>query len=510
LEQEYEREMMDLTRMTVCNVRGLFDYKNSATDTETVKYAYYTGARTNTGTAELDAYRFYASEYAVDIGGGVIPSTTVEVPVEKVRVVSIVLPIGGADTGIGRFPKLGEQVLVGGDSSEYFLMGYLPSRSQPFPMGVNYRGAWSASVSYAKNDVVTHGGTTYIYILGTSGNTSEPGTTTTATVWTLFVSAALNLHDISDAFTISYKQNTWANGTTDPTSYLKFDNSATQWKKAKDNKDYKDNANNPPMIDHIRLHSTGDSMLDAANHQYIKGKRIEIFSNIAEPVCDANTNQRTGRPDMEYPGDLSQLKSGDVHIRAANKIYLRSMKGISLRVGRSSIDIDDKGVTITSRWVRGNMPNGHDASIKITPRDGVTINGKKVTIAGDQGASIGDSNGANLDMGMGMTSMTGRSITLSMKDSMETGLDKIFRGAVAVVDLGSAATALSMADKAQRGTFSDKYALTLIDKFVKMCKKIYKFYKDISKTYDAWKSARDDTKGVSEVKDNQGNITRER
>ena len=68
--------------------------------------------------------------------------------------VNIVMPLGGAESGLYRSPRKGESVLVaendGGDSNMYYLMGYLPDSEQPFTTG-------------DKNKVIDDGGEIFRY-----------------------------------------------------------------------------------------------------------------------------------------------------------------------------------------------------------------------------------------------------------------------------------------------------------------------------------------------------------
>ncbi|MDR3160113.1 MAG: hypothetical protein LBU28_00685, partial [Spirochaetaceae bacterium] len=71
----------------------------------------------NQADTALYPYQFYATENTWDTATDRI-------------VINIVMPIGGAETGLYRFPKIGESVLVDeDDANNFYLLGYVPSVS---------------------------------------------------------------------------------------------------------------------------------------------------------------------------------------------------------------------------------------------------------------------------------------------------------------------------------------------------------------------------------------------
>ncbi|MDR2783384.1 MAG: hypothetical protein LBB48_06025 [Treponema sp.] len=109
-----------------------------------------------------------------------------------------------------------------------------------------------------------------------------------------------------------------------------------------------------PKIDQLNIQSTGDIHTTAQNHQRLKAKRIEILSDVDESNFSEDL-EGENRPFGDRDGDDSYLYAGDAHIRAKNRIVIKAWESIELQAGRSSIIINDEGITIASRKTQSNI-----------------------------------------------------------------------------------------------------------------------------------------------------------
>jgi hypothetical protein len=319
----------------------------------------------SSGCTETNPYIFQVKE---DI------ENTQEAPKD----VTLVIPIGGVESGLYRSPKKGESVLVGvlgGATSSYYLMGYLPDS-----ISNNFGHKKSASASSPDSDQ--------------------------ADMKTL-------LDDKGEVF--RYKQTGKKAGQegNEPYSEIGFYQKTTAWKPGKDAAPTYANApeagggqpaaeqEDYPKIDRIKIHSTGDIHESAVNHHQVKAARLEMLVG-----KDVETEAET-------------FKRGDIRIKAEKDITIEAGGTITIKVGRTTLTIKDTGFTLTSKLSNSEIPNSYDAGITVTPRSGFSAFGLECKIAGIKKAMIGDSMGGELSTGLGVLSIKGREMKMATYNAEE-------------------------------------------------------------------------------------------
>jgi hypothetical protein len=358
---------MDLKEMMVTNAQGSRGTANS----DDGKYF-----------PENDPYTFFAS---TDVATPGLP--------HKVK---IVMPLGGLESGLFRFPKVGEKVLVGieqtwepqytniqvgGETvrvvtnmvhtpSNYYLMGYVPNTAdQPFSPLKDENGNTIPDPTQAK--VIDQQGQVFRY--------KKTGTNTSA----------------------------------DKYSEIGFYNKKTAWKP-------NTVANDAPYpeIDHLNIQSTGDIHSNAQNYHEIKAKRLEILAGVPDSYDHTKDDdefnwETTKLPLGDTPADDSHLYAGDAHIRANNRIVIKAGDEIVLQVGRSTLRITDAGITLSADKVKGGFANPWNTVLSLTPRDGITMFGQHLNMTGAFDFSLGDIMGGGLSSMAGVIRMKGKDIKAS-------------------------------------------------------------------------------------------------
>jgi hypothetical protein len=273
-------------------------------------------------------------------------------------IVNIVMPLGGSESGLFRYPKKGEKILVGVEGNGSFLMGYLPEDTAD---NINTGKEKHESVMPDK-------------MAGQFFRYKGPG----------------DDKDKKDKY-----------------SEIGFYHEATKWK-AKDAK-----ANDPaPKIDTLRISSEGDINQKAANHNQIKAKRFELLVNCeGSKKTDKESKAEFAFGDMG--GDDTELYAGDAHIRAKNRVIIKAEDEIRLEVGRSSIIINDTGVYIVSRKVRSNVSNSWDTTLNLTAADGMYMYAQEVNVQAGLALSLSERFGGSVSSKFGVVRIDGLDVRLA-------------------------------------------------------------------------------------------------
>jgi hypothetical protein len=254
--------------------------------------------------------------------------------------VKIVMPLGGSESGLFRYPKVGEKVLVSQSSSGvYYLIGYLPSTDTDTKQNFTTDGK-------DKNDVFKNQGEVFRY------------------------------------------EKTGSNDAADKYSEIGFYNDQTQWKK-----DGQKDEDAPLQIDRINIQSTGDIYEKAQNYNGVQAKRMEI------------TIGKDALP--------QKAKAGDLSIDAKHDITISSDSSITLKVGRSSISINDTGIIIKSAKINSPIGNTWDSALTITPLDGIVMNGPHAKITAVNDFSLTDGYGGSVSSDIGVTRIGGIDIKMA-------------------------------------------------------------------------------------------------
>jgi phage baseplate assembly protein gpV len=332
--------------------------------------------------------------------------------------ISMVMPLGGVYSGLYRYPKIGEQVLVAaqasGGNTEYYMMGYVPSEDNPF-------GSTEASerVIEEEGELLRYNNTAY----------------------------GENLYSEMGFYRAE----------------------AAQWPIAEETE------GSPPYfppIDVLVLDSAGNIRETAWNHHLQKAARIEILADTAE-VIDRKTNavdEQGTLPVGEYPGDDASLHKGDIHIRAGNRVVIKADQEIRLQVGRTTLRMDDTGFNVSTKNVAGNYTNSYDTSLDMNPRNGINMTGKNINLKAIHRFNAGDSMGGSVATTMGNLNLGGREVNMESYNNTEYMFYAIYQGLEYLVNAASGAMAL---DKSADIKIADyvKFSQENLEALIKLARK---------------------------------------
>jgi hypothetical protein len=376
--------------MTVTNSQGRTFEPATATAAKknligTHAYMYKDAANT-----QKDPYRFWAVE---------IPDQ--EGTLEAFEII-MVIPLGGAYSGLYRYPRIGEEVLVGlqetGGSVVRYLMGYIPTSSNPF-------------------------------------NTSRAGAKETD-------ERIENNEQVLERQGELLRYASWADAWGGPYSELGFyQEPKAQWPLTAGGDDF-------PSIDVLTLNSTGNIREIAQYHHLQKAARIEILANTPE-VIDRKTNAIDDHgtlPVGDLPGDDSSLHRGDIHIRAQKRVIIKADEEIRLQVGRSVLRIDDQGINLITKNIAGNYINSYDTTLDMNPRNGINMTGKNIALNAAYRFNAGDGLGGTVATTMGNLNLGGREVGIESYNNAEYWSNILYQALEYLVNTSSGAMALSKAD----------------------------------------------------------------
>jgi hypothetical protein len=337
--------------------------------------------------------------------------------------ITIVLPVGGVLSGLYRFPRVGEKVLVSIDDSGKFLLGYIPSEgSDPFAPVENAKTIPDEVDKLNKNQGM-------ILRYQQTGKKTD------------------KVEDGEEYSEIGFYH--------EPTSWKAGEN--TTKNNYKGNFDALD-ANNIPAIDKIKIHSTGDIRTEAVNHHLIMAKRFELLAGCEEIIhksheekvgdtttkYDADTTVEGELPIGDHTGDDSALHGGDVHIRAGNRVIIKADEEIRLQVGRTILTISDDGFDVITKLHTANMMNVYNTLLSMTPRDGITLAGQTVTVEAMRELKLKDGMGGGLSSALGVVELKGREMEISVSDATKFRVSLL--GYTLKYIQGISAAAMSLAD----------------------------------------------------------------
>lgn len=174
-------------------------------------------------------------------------------PANTPQEVKIIMPLGGTQAGLFRYPRVGEKVLVGVVGTSRYLMGYIPTNPQDFE-----------TAGMAQGD-----GRGEVFRYQQTGKVRPPE---------------------GEAY-----------------SEIGFSHEKTSWMPSTANADlYRDIVRDPntkvpteaPKIDRIHIHSTGDIHENAVNHHQVKARRLELLSEGDQALTPTD-------PGGFKPGDIN-------------------------------------------------------------------------------------------------------------------------------------------------------------------------------------------------------------
>jgi phage baseplate assembly protein gpV len=296
------------------------------------------------GAKAIEPYIFYASSFP-NTGGN-----------ETLKQVRMVLPLGGYQTGLFRFPKIGEKVLVmatgGGDTAVHYMIGYVPDATNP----IDQKGA-AAAVFQEQGQVFRY--------RQTGKKAPPPG------------------EEYSE-IGFYHQETSWKAKDTERDTFA-------------DNKETVDGTDKyvPPKIDRINIHSTGDIHESAVNHHQVRAQRLELL---------AGENTKAAKTDT--------FKQGDIYIKAGKNITIEAGASLTLKVGRTTLTITDDKFSVSNQLMSA-VPNPVDASISLNVRDGVAISGQTVGIDADRKWSLGDKFGGGISGTVGIVKIGCRELSIT-------------------------------------------------------------------------------------------------
>ena len=290
--------------------------------------------------------------------------------------VKIMMPLGGDLNGMYRFPRVGEKIIVAVEGISHYLMGYLPTKENPFSPK---EGGKEKTEPFDK-----------------------------------------------EAQVMRYKKT--GKNTSDSTySEIGFYSETTEWKEKEGSSNSKtDEDTKLPIVDKIKLSSTGDIETRAQNYNEVAAKRIGFFAgygdNIEKRKAKQKTNLKGNKTDLDLdafpvlPSDTADQDpaffSGDIQMRAKKRIVLKAEDTIEIIAGPSIIRLDATGISLISRKTSVSSVNAWDSMITLSARDGLKMFGTKVDIGSAYKFSIGDSFGGNVMSLGGIMRITGGDIRL--------------------------------------------------------------------------------------------------
>jgi hypothetical protein len=382
-------EGMTITRMTVTDSYGqIAIYTEDGTMVRDLRGSHgYCYDGTEKGAP--DSYRFWAIGVPNIIYGDPESLAATLRP----HKITMTMPLGGVFSGLYRYPKIGETVLIcrtAATDAEYYMMGYVPSRGNPF------------NAIFADQE-------------GSKRIFEEEGEI------------------------LRYSNTAHGDNLYSEIGFYKAEKA--QWPKTEGKTDF-------PPIDVLVLDSAGNIRETAANHHLQTASRIEILADTPE-VLDRKTNavDSVGTlPLGEYLGDDASLHRGDIHIRAGNRVVIKADQEIRLQVGRTTMRIDDTGFNVVTKNVTGNYTNSYDTMLNMTARNGIDLTGKNINLKAGYRFNAGDGMGGTVATTMGNLKLGGREVNIESYNNTEYMFYTIYQGLEYLVNAASGGMALNKAD----------------------------------------------------------------
>ena len=303
-----------------------------------------------------DVYTFYAVKK-------VNPSSSTPTAEQKAAKVKIMMPLGGDLNGMYRFPRVGEKVVVGVEGTAHYLMGYLPTKEKPFSPEKEKKDAFNKKAQILRYKK-------------TGDNTSDS----------------------------TYSE-------------IGFYSEETEWKKKSDDETL-------PVVDKIKLSSTGDIETHAQNYNETAAKRIALFAGYGDDIEKRKAKQKQNLKDKKTDLDLEAFPvmpqdyadqdptflTGDIQMRAKNRIVLKAEDTIEIIAGHSLIRLDSSGITLLSRKASISSVNAWDTSLTLSANAGVTMFGTKVAINSAYKFALTDAFGGTVQSVGGVMRLSGADV----------------------------------------------------------------------------------------------------
>jgi hypothetical protein len=391
-------------------------------------------------------YQFYA---------GLASGSTVSS--ESIRKVRLVMPVGGEMSGLYRFPRVGEKVLVeNGENNTYYLLGYVPDDTE----GAAFTAAATTgdeNEKKQKDDAEKKkltGGNQGLILRYKNSDVEEKDVREYSETGDLGkkYTKGKNAHEYSE---IGFFRKRYKKGST----------------KTNDYKEY--------YQDELKMTSAGYAVQETEKTHAVHANGIEILSGL-DPVTVNEPGDTSGRAVGDAVGEIYALGEKDVQIRAGGEVVIKAAKKIVLQVGRSQITIDDTGIKLLSKKINSNWTNTFDTSLDLNARTGISMFGDTVGVSGGRSVNIGDSYGGGFASNVGEVSVTGREIALNTLDTLGYLSLLVLNG----IDLGFNAAAAGLAKNGDNPAWKGAAAKVKLsyDIIKKLADISFKFFKTKRKT----------------------------
>jgi hypothetical protein len=424
----------------------------------------------------------------------------------ETKVVNILMPVGGKESGLYRFPRPRECVMVddGDGTGTYYLIGYLPN-------------ARKQESNFLSNAAPVEG---------------EDGYDTKQENFDAERAALLD----AKALVLRYEQTgkkVPEDGKDERYSEIGFYRKETQWpttsktdyksvppERSEDESDeaYSERlviADFPrntgeaaadhikrvtpetpetpvfPKIDRLNIQSSGDMRAVAKNYQLLKAKRFELLVNTSDTIHDQKELARDDLPLGDNPGDDSTLHAGDAHIRARNRVVIKAGEEIILQVGKTAVKISDGALDVISKMVDSNFTNAYDTTFSMSGSDGISMYGRNVKINSEISLDLGDTYGGSFSSALGVVSIGGREIKAAGYDSVRYGLLVGNAAARYIQAISAGSMGAAKADDTWQYIHAYiKFTTNLLIHGAQLIAKIVDAYKTIKKYHDMGKGLR--------------------
>jgi hypothetical protein len=387
------------------------------------------------------------------------------------------MPLGGKESGLFRFPRVGEKVLVGTEEGTHYLMGYIPTYTNPETRDFQTAGMFQDN---GQGEVFRYRQTGKKE--GREGKDlySEIGFYNRQTQWPTINSSYRGVPSEPP----SRKDKDDAELSDKDYSALLVSSGYPKNEKETDAA-HINRIMTPtvfPSIDQINIQSTGDLYTGANNHHRVKAKRFELLVNCNDTIHNKEELEKDELPLGDNPGDDSVLHAGDVHIRAGNRVVIKAAREITLQVGKNVLTISESGLDMISKIVNSNIANGFDATFSMAGKDGISLFGLDVDISSNKSFSIGDAFGGGISSNLGIVSIDGREIKAEVYDSTQ------FASTIAFVLINYIQNTKAGAEAIQGKSLSFEEVMDYGQQSIQILMSGYKLYNKITGLWKKYKN----------------------
>jgi hypothetical protein len=177
------------------------------------------------------------------------------------------------------------------------------------------------------------------------------------------------------------------------------------------------------------------------------------------------TASKSGFVGEDVDDASKSMNSGDIRILAEGDNTIEAGDSITLRVGRTSVKISDKGFSVVSQLLESAAPNPFDTTLDVNNKDGILMFGKTVGINSGCKWAISAGLGASISGTVGNIALGGRQIEMSTQGIPEQFANDCLYGFDMAASIGMASAAIdaarhpSRSDSAQGSAILDTHDL---------------------------------------------------